>query len=410
MYELIINDIKTILIKLESQYKIYKRDFFASDNKKEKEAIKEETYKLKRVHDAVEKDFENYKFVYNRLYQLQGTEKYTEYKNKVLDYEKRIYNKYHIENGKIINIPYKQLISFLIASGITVTSITALVSSINTKGDSAVANMSNSSSIQESNSNDVTVDYSLNNINDFYYQNIKYNTDTLIYVTQGNESNSRGTPYPLEQYVEGVLTGEHVVQSYYKLYLEGEVTENELIESLKSFAIIARSYGLYQTVFSSRHENDHKIQASSVKQCFSKEYLDDNGIVALLARLAAQSTAGMTLTVDGLPLNARYDSFTSSGAIKNGCYVGYYKILDRKGNEIDTQELYVPTSWVNINSKLRNGHRFGASQYAILALSKEGLDYTEIAKHFYTKEATINYFNYGTNTFGSEVYNYNNFL
>lgn len=143
---------------------------------------------------------------------------------------------------------------------------------------------------------------------------INFDGNIMIYVTQGSESNSDGVGYPLDQYVMGVLDGEHEAINWGSKCYHGEITKAQYLNALKAFAIMARSYGLAQTVYSKRHSEDHKIQNGATKQCFNTRLFANNGeykawdLMSSTASAASLETTGMVLAKDGVPTSAYYVS------------------------------------------------------------------------------------------------------
>lgn len=141
---------------------------------------------------------------------------------------------------------------------------------------------------------------------------INFDGNIMIYVTQGSESGSDGVGYPLDQYVMGVLDGEHHAVDWGSKCYHGEITQAQYLNALKAFAIAARSYGLAQTVYSSRHSQDHKIQNGSTKQCFNTRLFTNTGaykawdLMSSTAAAASIETTGMVMAKNGVPISTYY--------------------------------------------------------------------------------------------------------
>jgi len=133
--------------------------------------------------------------------------------------------------------------------------------------------------------------------------------------------------YALDEYVAGVISGESVIREYYMdNFRRGKCSYEEMLGATMAFALQARSYAICQTVESPLHSEDHKIEASSVKQNFSSTRLD--GVyrnfkdprcgeeMAQIAKLAAYLTSGQVLISDGQVANAHYRFSTQKNLIK----------------------------------------------------------------------------------------------
>ena len=139
---------------------------------------------------------------------------------------------------------------------------------------------------------------------------VNFDDSLLIYVD--------GNPYPIDQYVMGVLDGEHEAMRAYSAYYKGEITYSQMIEFMKTFAIMARSYGLAQTIYSDYkggiHKKDHAIANGSTKQCFGVRLFADGGKyadwagVASAAAQASIETTGMVLAQNGEAISMYYTS------------------------------------------------------------------------------------------------------
>ena len=139
---------------------------------------------------------------------------------------------------------------------------------------------------------------------------VNFDDSLLIYVD--------GNPYPIDQYVMGVLDGEHEAMRAYSAYYKGEITYSQMIEFMKTFAIMARSYGLAQTIYSDYkggiHKKDHAIANGATKQCFGVRLFADGGKyadwagVASAAAQASIETTGMVLAQNGEAISMYYTS------------------------------------------------------------------------------------------------------
>lgn len=117
--------------------------------------------------------------------------------------------------------------------------------------------------------------------------------------------NGQGT-YPIDEYVAGVILGESQIRSYCESYFRGECTLEQVYEATKSFAVIARSFGIHQAVESGKNTIGNGTSA----QCFNEARLhaDENQfkgvsqenkeLFAKLAKLAAYETSGQVITLD----------------------------------------------------------------------------------------------------------------
>ncbi len=174
----------------------------------------------------------------------------------------------------------------------------------------------------------------------------------LIYVN--------GNAYPIDQYVIGVLDGEHEAMKAYTQYYHGEITYNQMMEFLKAFAIMARSYCLAQTIYSDYnggvHKRDHVIQNDpSSKQCFNTrlfvdrgDYADWSGVAAAAAK-ASLETTGMVYAQDGKAISTYFTSNTTAAMLemaKQG--LNYKEILDTYYKHA------VSTNWKNMGTKSPN--------------------------------------------------------
>ena len=210
----------------------------------------------------------------------------------------------------------------------------------------------------------------------------------MINVIDEKTKNAIGS-YPIDEYVAGVILGESVARMYYEGYYEGKnnngqvATDEEMLASMMAFAVLARSYGIAQTVESPRHAQDHKIEAGSSKQCFSASRLKGNGERtadaetvqkwAKLAKLAAYLTSGKVLSLDGDKVtNAGYGSGKQQELIQyaiNNHETDYTKILencysneDYKWVKAGTEVYNYNYSTESINNKYNNIERIDVKE------------------------------------------------
>ena len=229
--------------------------------------------------------------------------------------------------------------------------------------------------------------YALDNIDNIDFDSA-WDNSIMINVIDEKTKNAIGS-YPIDEYVAGVILGESVARMYYEGYYEGKnnngqvATDEEMLASMMAFAVLARSYGIAQTVESPRHAQDHKIEAGSSKQCFSASRLKGNGERtadaetvqkwAKLAKLAAYLTSGKVLSLDGDKVtNAGYGSSKQDELIQyaiNNHETDYTKILencysneDYKWVKAGTEVYNYNYSTESINNKYNNIERIDVKE------------------------------------------------
>ena len=209
--------------------------------------------------------------------------------------------------------------------------------------------------------------YALDNIDNIDFDSA-WDNSIMINVIDEKTKNAIGS-YPIDEYVAGVILGESVARMYYEGYYEGKnnngqvATDEEMLASMMAFAVLARSYGIAQTVESPRHAQDHKIEAGSSKQWFSASRLKGNGERtadaetvqkwAKLAKLAAYLTSGKVLSLDGDKVtNAGYGSRKQHELIQyaiNNHETDYTKILENCYSNEDYKLVKAGTEVYNYN-------------------------------------------------------------
>lgn len=229
--------------------------------------------------------------------------------------------------------------------------------------------------------------YALDNIDNIDFDSA-WDNSIMINVIDEKTKNAIGS-YPIDEYVAGVILGESVARMYYEGYYEGKnnngqvATDEEMLASMMAFAVLARSYGIAQTVESPRHAQDHKIEAGSSKQCFNASRLKGNGERtadaetvqkwAKLAKLAAYLTSGKVLSLDGDKVtNAGYGSSKQDELIQyaiNNHETDYTKILencysneDYKWVKAGTEVYNYNYSTESINNKYNNIERINVKE------------------------------------------------
>lgn len=228
----------------------------------------------------------------------------------------------------------------------------------------------------------------------------------------------------LDAYVEGVLLSESF-KSYVNEYLDGKINLNQLIQSGCTEAIIARSYGLYQTFGGSK-----EVESSATKQCFSSAYSNINSINdvnpdanhsdpdsarklmalrATLARVCTALTANMVLTV----VNNKDDSYTvAKGQIldSNGkiTMVNNYDYWRNTNPRTDDLVEHPVNARYNTGGLLSNAYSSGPSRNTdsintkvITEYASQGMTYQEILDKFVVDNSNVNlkYMNYETQKF-----------
>ena len=241
-----------------------------------------------------------------------------------------------------------------------------IINILNSGYDDGSNRVTNISTLPNTNYN-YDLRYALDNIDNIDFDSA-WDNSIMINVIDEKTKNAIGS-YPIDEYVAGVILGESVARMYYEGYYEGKnnngqvATDEEMLASMMAFAVLARSYGIAQTVESPRHAQDHKIEAGSSKQWFNASRLKGNGERtadaetvqkwAKLAKLAAYLTSGKVLSLDGDKVtNAGYGSRKQHELIQyaiNNHETDYTKILENCYSNEDYKWVKAGTEVYNYN-------------------------------------------------------------
>lgn len=168
--------------------------------------------------------------------------------------------------------------------------------------------------------------------------------------------------------VNGVIS----LEDYVMGVVSAEAYNSEGMEALKAQAIAARTYVIMRTNYCK-----NAIRNSSADQNYTSNIKDT-------AREATESTAGLVLTYNGNMFSSQYDSFYKGRDFScNGttCSVTY-----KKEPNHETHVVSAPVSYRNM---MAGGHGYGMSQVASYNLAKEGYNYEQILKYFYSDGVQI---------------------
>lgn len=162
----------------------------------------------------------------------------------------------------------------------------------------------------------------------------------------------------LEDYVMGVVSA--------------EAYNTEGIEALKAQAIAARTYVIMRTNYCK-----NAIRNSSADQNYTSNIKD-------AAREATESTAGLVLTYNSNMFTSQYDSFYKSGDFN--CTSTTCSVTYKKEPNHETHVVSIPSTY---RQMMAGGHGYGMSQIASYYLAKQGYNYEEILKYFYSDGVEI---------------------
>lgn len=147
---------------------------------------------------------------------------------------------------------------------------------------------------------------------------VNFDRNFMVNVCYGANYSSDGTPFPIEQYVMGVIDAEQG-RVWGSMCYNGELTMEQYLTATKAFAVMARSYGIAQTEFNfaCHHEEDHKISDSGAdKQAFMTRLFDYNdpqntykkgwSMYTTVTLAAALETTGIVIGNNDQPLSTYY--------------------------------------------------------------------------------------------------------
>jgi hypothetical protein len=167
---------------------------------------------------------------------------------------------------------------------------------------------------------------------------VNFDNSIPIAVVPWCDYSADGKKFPIDQYVMGVMDAEEI-RGWGSLCYKGEITVEQFFTAAKAFSIVARSYGLYQTVHSSRHHDDLKISDTGRdKQAFKERLFDyektdyEKGwpLYTTVTVAAALETTGMVIGNSEKPFNTRYTSSKNAKileyAIEGKDYISILKL------------------------------------------------------------------------------------
>ncbi len=197
--------------------------------------------------------------------------------------------------------------------------------------------------------------------------------------------------YPLDLYVQGVLSAEVGVLSSYRS--ADKESWAEVKEVYKAMAIAIRSYTFART----NGLTTSIVNSSQAQNMNDQVFLDETEARKthnLIMRAAALETSGVVLMEDGKVFSAEYDSYYKGDDYycdDEWCYSNYLI----KGND---EKVYhwvkIPSSW---EKRVYGGHGRGMSQLGAYYLGTKGWTYKQILHYFYGNQVSMYFYDYSEN-------------